>query len=122
MLNGPFLRNLELEIEIVDYSFLGDWSSDIKIQEVCIEQILSVTTVRKEAIEILIWKETKIKHACRKGRGRIHWLPMPSFNPFLRHICFLKYAFFISVTSSSVFPKLIQGVDGIKIVLTNILY
>lgn len=54
MLNGPFLRNLELEIEIVDYSFLGDWSSDIKIQEVCIEHILSVTTVRKEAIEILI--------------------------------------------------------------------
>lgn len=45
---SPFLRDSELRIKIVDYSLLGNRFSDIKTQEVCIEQISSVTWEKKQ--------------------------------------------------------------------------
>lgn len=48
MSTNPFLKDLELKIKIVGHSLLGDVTKDIKIQEVYIEQIPSVTLENKQ--------------------------------------------------------------------------
>lgn len=45
---SPFLKDLELKIKIVGHFLLGDVTKDIKIQEVYLEQIPSVTLEKKQ--------------------------------------------------------------------------